>query len=148
MGQSLSPSQTLRNGENAGGFKNNRKVQTHRKEISRRGAANAPPHARKPGKRLEENNGKWWPIMDQTERKYMMRCPDLGLHDWNLVEGHNNVFAALKTKLARIDTDLKNPVSIGNKTVTFEVRYPDSNHIMRYECTGYFVSYYNCRRLT
>jgi hypothetical protein len=147
MGQSISTTQTLRVGENARGFKDNRKMQTHRKEVSRRGAPNAPPNAGKSRKQLEKANGKWWPTMDKTEKKFLMRCPDLGMNDWELVEGHETMFGAIKTKLARIDKGLAYPISVGNKLAVMEVRYLNSKQSMRFECSGYFAPHYNVKRV-
>lgn len=145
MGQPIPAPHQMRNRKNKGGFIPNSKGKASSAQTSRGSAAIKTPNARRPRNGLEMSPHEWRPEMGEA-KSYYMRCPDLGVHDWELTTGPAMIYAAIRVKLARIDHDEAFPVALGNKKVEMQVRYENSSRVMRFLCSGHFVPKYECER--
>lgn len=94
---------------------------------------------------MEDKPNLYRPKASETTKLYFMRCLDMGQNQWEQVSGPENIFAAVKLKLARMDHDAAYPVVFG-KSVTIEVRYPNSAKVITFKCTGGFWPKYDCER--
>lgn len=122
-------------------------MQTDRKKVQGRGQnKKITSNSGEQEKRLEMSLNAWRPKVGETAKQYYMKCPELGVHQWELTTGPDNLYAAIKMKLARIDHDEAFPVSIGGKAVEMHVRFANSNRIMRFNCTGLFHPKYAIER--
>lgn len=122
-------------------------MQTDRKKIQGRDEnKKIAPNSGEQTKRLEMPLNAWRPKVGEKAKQYYMKCPELGVHEWELTTGPDNLYAAIKMKLARIDEDEAFPVSVGKKDVEMLVRFANSNHVMRFNCTGMFHPKYAIER--
>ncbi len=96
---------------------------------------------------MEDDAYEYRPQDGETPKVYYMRCPELGVHDWERTAGPNSMFAAIKMKLFRCDHDEAFPVSLGGKDVAFEVRHEGSTKVMRFVVKGSFAPRYSVERV-